>query len=70
MSCGITVRDVQAHLAKIHMLGGARQRFSPKSRRRCPGSAPSLEPPAGSVYAICNLDALVVKVREDHILVS
>ncbi len=67
---GMTVRDVQSHLAEIYGVAVSPELVSKVTDAVIPELRAWQNRPLEAIYPIMYLDAIVVKVREDHIVVN
>src|SRR3989304_8836448 len=67
---GMTVRDTQAHLQEVYGVGVAPELISRVTDAILPELRAWQQRPLDAVYPILYLDAVVVKVRSDHVVVN
>ena len=67
---GMTTRDVQAHLAEIYDVDVSPELVSKITDAVLPELRAWQQRPLDALYPILYLDAIVVKVREDHVVVN
>ena len=67
---GMTVRDTQAHLQEIYGVQVSPELISKVTDAIVPELRASQQRPLDAVYPILYLDAIVVKVRSDHVVVN
>ena len=67
---GMTTRDVTAHLAEIYDVDVSPELISKITDAVLPELRAWQQRPLDAVYPIVYLDAIVVKVREDHVVVN
>lgn len=67
---GMTTRDVQAHLAEIYDVDVSPELVSKITDAVLPELRAWQQRPLDAMYPILYLDAIVVKVREDHVVVN
>lgn len=67
---GMTVRDTQAHLGEIYGVEVSPELISRVTDAILPELRAWQQRPLDAVYPILYLDAIVVKVRSDHVVVN
>jgi putative transposase len=67
---GMTVRDVQAHLAESYGVAVSPELVSKVTDAVVPELRAWQQRPLDAIYPIIYLDAVVVKVRDDHVVVN